>query len=69
MFQTALGKAPKRYSQVVDENRITAFRQQSSLFFSLYFKFGSDNLVPQLPRIVSTTLNSIDNKLRLLNLV
>jgi hypothetical protein len=37
--------AANRYSQVVDENRITAFRQQSSLFFSLHFKFISDNLV------------------------
>lgn len=54
------------YSQVVDENRITTFRQQSSLIFSLHFKFVDDNLETKLSLIVSTSLNSIDNKLRLL---
>jgi len=32
-FQNGRSKAPKRYSQVVDENRITKFRQQNQLKF------------------------------------
>ena len=52
MFQTALGKAPKRYTQAVDENRKTAFRQRSSIHFNLRFNFGGDNLETKLLSIV-----------------
>ena len=60
MFQTALGKAPKRYSQAVDENRKTILRHQSSIFRQIYFSFGGDNYCINLLSIVLTSLNSAD---------
>ena len=57
MFQTALGKAPKRYMSAHDKNQKTNSRQQTSRSFNSYFKFGGDNLERKLFSNVLTSLN------------
>ncbi len=54
-------------TQAVDQSIKTSLNRESSLFFILHFNFIGYNLEMELSHIVSTSLNSIGNKLSSLN--